>query len=320
MSESVYSEAPSYHSRYPESDDEDPSPLLTPLAAHHGETTSIPPPLARLAPVSRVPGTPPAVESTPDSNPGAPFTSPVEIRTSTSSDIRTRGEAGESGRRPDPTSVQRISHFGNLRARPTKNVEFTFSPVGTNAMLLLPPPEEQDARPRYYITVIQNCFMPLSHITTIYRGASDSAPRVGEFEMGILGSPCHRQMENQPAERLMDVLEKKGSKTKNGKWAWYRRAESGPPRLFWNCNVVPFICITVPPDSNDIDSSTTIAWFTPRHAKKEVPTTLCRLQVTPSGQTLFDDIVMSILAIERRILTPYNFTAESLFNYSSLEL
>lgn len=82
----------------------------------------------------------------------------------------------------------------------------------------------------------------------------------------------------------------------------------------------PSQCITVPPDSNDIDSSTTIAWFTPRHAKKEVPTTLCRLQVTPSGQTLFDDIVMSILAIERRILTPYNFTAESLFNYSSLEL
>lgn len=49
-------------------------------------------------------------------------------------------------------------------------------------MVLLPPADAQDTRPQYFISVAMNCFMPLSHVTTIYRGANEYAPRVGEFE------------------------------------------------------------------------------------------------------------------------------------------
>jgi hypothetical protein len=79
-------------------------------------------------------------------------------------------------------------------------------------------------------------------------------------------------------------------------------------------------CSTQSPDSTDGVSIATnsIAWFTPRHMSRgsQAPTTLYQLQVTPRGrnQMLFDDIVMSILAIQRRILRPTAYDVPGLFN------
>lgn len=66
--------------------------------------------------------------------------------------------------------------------RPKKKVTYSFSPIGQNAMVLLPPENMQESGPQYYISISSNCFMPLSHITTVYRGENEYAPRVGEFE------------------------------------------------------------------------------------------------------------------------------------------
>ena len=49
-------------------------------------------------------------------------------------------------------------------------------------MVLVPPADAQDTRPPYYITVTMNCFMPLSHVTTIYRGANEYGVAVAAFE------------------------------------------------------------------------------------------------------------------------------------------
>lgn len=49
-------------------------------------------------------------------------------------------------------------------------------------MVLVPPSDAQDTRPPYYITVSMNCFMPLSHVTTIYRGANEYGVVVAAFE------------------------------------------------------------------------------------------------------------------------------------------
>lgn len=81
-----------------------------------------------------------------------------------------------------PLLAQKTGSLIILRPRPTNTVDFVFTPAGPNAMILRPPADERDSRPRYYITVYPNCFMPLSHITTIFRGGGDDAPRVGEFE------------------------------------------------------------------------------------------------------------------------------------------
>lgn len=49
-------------------------------------------------------------------------------------------------------------------------------------MLLLPPPEAQDTRPVYHISLAVNCFIPSMYVTTLRRGASEFGKYVAEFE------------------------------------------------------------------------------------------------------------------------------------------
>ncbi|KAJ7349324.1 hypothetical protein DFH08DRAFT_141907 [Mycena albidolilacea] len=72
---------------------------------------------------------------------------------------------------------------------PLVPVNYEFSPRGFNTLLLLPPPGAQNTRPQYHISVALNCMNPFSFITTVRRGASDTGPYVGEFEMGISTIP-----------------------------------------------------------------------------------------------------------------------------------
>jgi hypothetical protein len=65
---------------------------------------------------------------------------------------------------------------------PTEPIKYTFSPQSFNTMLLVPPPDVQDTRPLYHISVALNCFIPSSFVTTIRRGASEYGEYVGEFE------------------------------------------------------------------------------------------------------------------------------------------
>ncbi|KAF7338603.1 hypothetical protein MVEN_02086600 [Mycena venus] len=68
---------------------------------------------------------------------------------------------------------------------PLEPVNYTLSPQGYNTLLLLPPPDLQDTRPQYNISVRLNVLNPFSFITTVHKGASDAGPYVGEFEAGI---------------------------------------------------------------------------------------------------------------------------------------
>ncbi|KAJ3794111.1 hypothetical protein GGU11DRAFT_797396 [Lentinula aff. detonsa] len=69
---------------------------------------------------------------------------------------------------------------------PEYSITYTFSTVSANSMLLLPPSASPETRPRYHISVSQNCFTPMSWITTVRRGSSPDGEILGEFEMGIL--------------------------------------------------------------------------------------------------------------------------------------
>lgn len=57
-------------------------------------------------------------------------------------------------------------------------------------MLLLPPPDVQDTRPLYHISVSMNCFIPSSYITTLRRGANEYGDLVAEFEYVFGLSDC----------------------------------------------------------------------------------------------------------------------------------
>lgn len=66
--------------------------------------------------------------------------------------------------------------------KPSVPVTYTFSQISSNSMLVIPPPNVPDTRPKYHISVAHNCFAPMSYITTIRRGSSDNGVHVAEFE------------------------------------------------------------------------------------------------------------------------------------------
>jgi hypothetical protein len=48
-------------------------------------------------------------------------------------------------------------------------------------MVALAPPSSDD-RPTYYISTTLNVFMPMSYITTVYKGEGSNSEKVGDFE------------------------------------------------------------------------------------------------------------------------------------------
>ncbi|THH14832.1 hypothetical protein EW146_g5557 [Bondarzewia mesenterica] len=166
----------------------------------------------------------------------------------------------------------------NASRTPTEPTTYTFSPYSFNSMLLLPPATAADTRPQYYIAVHMNCFVPTSFITIIRRGASDNGQYVGEFEMGV-------------SERRDTV-----SIGQQKKWIDRVLTRQGSVNCYKGER---------PSTSQD----TLLAKFTPPdYIEPGQPRTasdrLGRLQVMPAGQQLFDMILLTMLILERKRLTP----------------
>lgn len=88
---------------------------------------------------------------------------------------------------PNPLNIQLVPPPGT--PLPQTNLEYIFAPVGTSGMALMPSTGSghfQEGRCKYFITVAVNCFIPQSHITTVYRGNNELGTRVGYFEGVIL--------------------------------------------------------------------------------------------------------------------------------------
>jgi len=195
--------------------------------------------------------------------------------------------------------------------RPTKNIRYSFSSIGSNAMVLVPPSYAQDTRPPYYITVSMNCFMPLAHITTIHRGSNEHGVIVAEFEMGIIDATSRVQVGNTLSS-ISTLLSKEGSR-EQGLWTWVLPRERGPfglrRRLRWDYTQRPCICTT-----NINSRATVIAKFTP-HIGPSISKSESVLEVAPAGHGFFDDILTSLLIVERKRLTPSKDSVlKSLFN------
>lgn len=140
-------------------------------------------------------------------------------------------------------------------------------------MGLLSSASAEKSQPKYYITVSLNCFMPSSHITTLYRGADENAPRVCDFEwvhlqfvslhiislhrMGIIDAANSRlRMQTytpDPIKLLLrPVAHQNVGRTIMIMWAlrtliqcWQARWTWKLPNdtsciLLWDCSMVPF--------------------------------------------------------------------------------
>ncbi|KAJ6547166.1 hypothetical protein B0H19DRAFT_1164287 [Mycena capillaripes] len=205
---------------------------------------------------------------------------------------------------PDPNPPVEGSPPAYEAARmPLNPVNYTFSPNGHNSILLLPPSELPDTRPLYYVSVALNCMNPFSFITTIHKGASDSGPHVGEFEMGISTIPGTVAMGNCQ-KKIKDAVRVERTRSR---WTWQFRDDPSQ-HLRWELNNFStgiFNCFLAS-DSWPASTHLKIAQFkgAPFHQKGVERTPPSMLRIYPQGQASFDDILVSVLIFERKRLQP----------------
>ncbi|KAF8235569.1 hypothetical protein L208DRAFT_738500 [Tricholoma matsutake] len=190
--------------------------------------------------------------------------------------------------------------------RPTEPVLYSFSRVSPNAMLLIPPSHAPDTRPLYHISVNLNCFNPLSAITCIRRGATEYGEYVGDFELGISSQPatiCFRDR-----EFLMSSLITKLGSREGCVWHWMSNSPTHAVR--WDTRPSPAVC------STGLPSNPPLAKFYPSAGlrRPSTPAPISRLQVMPQGHERLDDILISLLIIERKRLTPSGSDYRTLFS------
>ncbi|KAK7453232.1 hypothetical protein VKT23_011908 [Stygiomarasmius scandens] len=77
--------------------------------------------------------------------------------------------------------------------KPQSDVIYTFSPGTRDTMLLVPPPESPDTRPKFHISIGMNPFTPFSYITTVRQGGTENGKLVGEFEMSGMLNEVHME-------------------------------------------------------------------------------------------------------------------------------
>ncbi|KAF8830401.1 hypothetical protein HHX47_DHR2000661 [Lentinula edodes] len=86
---------------------------------------------------------------------------------------------------PRYTPREQATTSSDENTPPEYSITYSFSALSANSMLLLPPLASPETRPRYHISVSQNCFTPMSWITTARRSSAADGEILGEFELGI---------------------------------------------------------------------------------------------------------------------------------------
>ncbi|KAI0641397.1 hypothetical protein C8Q79DRAFT_1014341 [Trametes meyenii] len=182
-----------------------------------------------------------------------------------------------------------------LTQRPTRPRIYTFSSWSHDSMFLLPPRDvDPTLTPVYNISVALNLnpFVPLSYVTTVRRGIDDEGEFVGEFELAVMHSRAIMKMGNH-ATRMSNVLRKDGHSPRKFLW------EHGEVTLRWDCRTTlddgSPMCICLDLRSNQVAS------FVPPPLDASPPLPSATLTVFPDGHELFDHILLSALAVERKI-------------------
>ncbi|KAK7694969.1 hypothetical protein QCA50_002157 [Cerrena zonata] len=198
-----------------------------------------------------------------------------------------------------PTTARTSVHPSPIHSNYGDTTHYSFRQVDFNSMKVVRTPESEDQAPVYSITVLMNCFMPLSSVTRVTRGAPGEGPVVGEFETGIssIEGRIHFERDGKGSRNLTDIFKRlpgsKFSREKSKNWEWHR----GPFRLAWekSSKANEYTCYT------HGEHTTPLAKL--RWVVGGSPATVT-LEVTNSSHELFDDIIVSALLVEQRRRCP----------------
>ncbi|TCD60693.1 hypothetical protein EIP91_009660 [Steccherinum ochraceum] len=179
-------------------------------------------------------------------------------------------------------------------------VTYTFSPIGSSSMVLVPPSTaiNRDTRPLYHISWREDYWLAGNNITTIRRGGSENGQFVAEFNLKGDQKGASVRMGTYEEQWIGEVF-----KPRNGnhqKW----RYNDHTPALYWDKRIHVKSC------SLTANNGEIIARFAPpNYNVRNIGTQVSKLEVRPAGQdqVLCDHILVSALILERlRVLRDTN--------------
>ncbi|KAF5362405.1 hypothetical protein D9756_002663 [Leucocoprinus leucothites] len=182
---------------------------------------------------------------------------------------------------------------------PTCPVDYTFNTVegDSHSMVVVPPLDVVDTRPRYHITVVHDLFDPTFFVTSIRKGGN-SGHLVGDFRTK---ADCSALEETVYFKRSEDHIFKKiVAGTKKDEFQWKLQHKDGGLLLWrwekwWTCRYVP----TQTTSKNK--HYDTIAQFYPAAMRTSSSSRrITKMTMEPAGQKYFDEILLSILILERK--------------------
>ncbi|KAF5365412.1 hypothetical protein D9758_010811 [Tetrapyrgos nigripes] len=206
--------------------------------------------------------------------------------------------------------------------RPETNVRYTLSPMENDpsSLLLLPSAESPNTRPKFQIKTVVNPLNPNSFVTTIHQGATANGRFIGAFEMSSNRDPLYEWVSygNLQQQAFFYVLDIAGFgaftarnpvRPRNWKyrdyefyWCWEnggftRCYATDPQSVSTNPDVQPKLYAKYSPRRLRIDRSLGTAYYS---------VALEELEVTPEGHEVLDQILLSLMIIERRRLLGYD--------------
>ncbi|KAJ3564984.1 hypothetical protein NP233_g7934 [Leucocoprinus birnbaumii] len=199
----------------------------------------------------------------------------------------------------EPGSAQEESPPDYVEALiPTCPVDYTFNPheEDVHSMVLVPPLDVVDTRPMYHIRVVHDLFDPSFFVTSIRKGSNDGH-LVADFKTK---TDCSALEETVYFKRSEDhIFKKLVAGNKKDEFQWKLQHKDGGLLLWrwerwWMCRYVPEQT-TSKNKHYDI-----IAQFHPPGLRTNTSRKVTRLTMEPAGQKYFDEILLSVLILERK--------------------
>ncbi|KAF8913123.1 hypothetical protein CPB84DRAFT_1760398 [Gymnopilus junonius] len=174
--------------------------------------------------------------------------------------------------------------------------------------MIMTPPSYLDEYPSYYISVNMNCFTPFSYITTIRRDGWSSEV-IADFEMGLPGLRKMSTVCLHGHECPIDeILESSPKVFRAGSYLWKSKGDTGPStvNLYWeesSATSSSVLSCFLGKEKNATNALAKFMHSTILRRPGRSPD-VARLDVTPQGHDYFDEIVVSMLIIERMRTSP----------------
>ncbi|XP_006462147.1 hypothetical protein AGABI2DRAFT_119011 [Agaricus bisporus var. bisporus H97] len=181
---------------------------------------------------------------------------------------------------------------------PTYPMTYTFTPVegDSETMILVPSTATSNSHAVYHIRVTHDLFDPSFFITTIKKGGTSDGRLVGDFTTkqdcsAFEETVFYKNIENRIFTKLIVV--------KKDEYHWKMRG--GAELLVWKWDK-NWTCQHVPAQSPSKNKRyPIIAQFFPYVLRSPSnPHKIAHMTVQPSGQQFFDDIILSLLIVERK--------------------